>query len=148
MCQFLELLQGNTCIIKGSIGLLEPEIADDGYQIGITASFTDTIDGPLNMPGTGIYCRKGARNGIFGIVVRVNSQPVTRNSIFDYGLGCRTNILGKSTTVGITQYNPSCSGQIGFLGTIQGIFFIGKITIEEMLGIKNDFLALGNQMLY
>src|SRR4030065_147659 len=60
---------------------LEFKVSHDGNQIGIAATFTDTIDCPLHLNCAFTNCNQGVDNRALGVVMRVDSEWVRESRL-------------------------------------------------------------------
>ena len=85
---------------------------------------------------------EGIGHRAFGVVVRVNAQGNTGESVMN-GADCFSHLVWKRTSVGIAKGQVVGAGVLGRLKGGQGVGGVGAMAVKEMLRVKDHFLPLG-----
>ncbi len=79
---------------------LQQQRRNDRRHVGVAAALAEAIQRALNLPATGAHRHQRIGNGIFGIVMRVNTEMDARHVMRDIGDDA-LDFVGQRAAVGI-----------------------------------------------
>ncbi len=133
---------GHADIISRAVGFLEQQRRDQGDQVGVAAALAEAIERALHLARAGIDRGEAARHRIAGIVMAMDRQPVAGDARFDHRAGDIVDLARQRAAVGVAQHHPARAGVVGGERRVERIGRIRLVAVEEMLGVKQRFLAL------
>ena len=137
--QSLELVRAD-----GFIAQLQLQIRDDAGEVGVAAALAIAVQAALHMCYAFFDRRQRIGHRDIGIVVRMNP---------DFAFELRPHVaddlgekLGQRAAVGIAQAEHVRAGCLRRLQSLQRIFPVVNVAVEEMLGVINHFFAVRFQV--
>ena len=128
------------------VRFFEQKRRNDRDQIGIAATLAQPIERALDLTRPCAHRRQRIGHRIFGVIVGVDADVITRNAAGNHGFGDLIDLLGQRATIGVTQHDPARTGIKCGVHRLQRIGRVGLIAVKEMLGIKQRLAALPDQM--
>src|ERR1019366_7403320 len=125
----------------GGVVEFELEVGDDAGQVGVAAALAVAVHAALNEGSPGLDSGQGVGNGEIGMVVDVDADD-TIETAADFGDDL-DEPRGDGATVGIAEAENISAGGMGGLQGAEGVIGVGDVAVEEMLGVVDEFLAVG-----
>ena len=120
--------------------LLQPQGRDQRAQIGVAATFAETIERALNLPRAGAHRGKRIGDRLLGVVMGVDADVIAGNMLDDLA-DDRLDFMRHGAAIGVAQHHPARAGIIGRLRAGQCESRIFLIAVEEMLAVEHHLAA-------
>ena len=113
---------------------LQRQVRRHDTQVGVAAALAVAVDGALDLDAALDQGLDAVGDGAARVIVRVDAKGDTQA----LGAGSRglANLVGQAAAVGVAEDDPLGAAALGGPEGLQGIFAIGQIAVEEMLGIE------------
>lgn len=126
--------------------LLELEVREDRNQVGIAASFSDSVDRSLDMIAPSVDRREGVGSREVTIVMAVDTELGLGACELGLGMGDdRRNLFRERSAIGVAQNNPLRAGLGRCLNRGQCVSCVGFVAIKEMFSVINNRGMLGKK---
>ena len=119
---------------------LQHETGDDGGHVAVAGAFAVAVDGSLHLHRARFDGRQRVGDADARIVVRVNADGAL-HLLHDVG-GDAAHFAGHRTAVRVAQHHDVGPGILRGLERGQRVLRVILVTVEEMFGVVNDFLAV------
>src|SRR5262249_26734896 len=110
---------------------LELQRRDDRDEIGIATTLTEPVERALDLPGAGANGGKAVGDGLFGVVMGVNSNPISGYDFADFADDL-LNLVRQRAAIGIAEHDPPRPFVVSGLGAGQRIGGICFVAVEKM----------------
>jgi hypothetical protein len=137
---------GQTLATDNGMAELQLEIRNDGDQVCVSAALTISIDAALNVGDSRIDRRNGVGYGQVRIVMAVDAEFAieARPDLRD-DLG---QARGDGAAIRVAEAENIGAGNLGGFEGAECERRIGGVTVEEVLGVEDDFPAVLFQIGY
>ena len=124
---------------------LELEAGDDAEQVGVAAALAVTVGGALHVGRAGLDGGQAVGDRAGGVVVAVDADAYAGA---DAALGDDVGEPGRQhAAVGVAQGDDVGTRLCGHPQHLERVRRIGRVAVEEVLGVEEDSSSLGAQVL-
>jgi hypothetical protein len=117
-------------------GLLEEECRDQRCQVRVAAPLSQPVQRALDLPRPGFDRGEGVGNGVAGVVVAVDAEPVARDAGGDDLGGDAADLGGERATVGVAEDDPAGTGLQRGVEAGEGVGWVRPVAVEEVFRVE------------
>ena len=123
------------------IAELQRQRRDQRDEVGVAAALAEPVQRPLDLARPGADRGDAVGDGVLGVVVAMDAEPVAGDLARDR-LDDARDLVGERPAVGVAEDRDTRPGSRGGLERLNSLLRVGPVAVEEVLRVVKHLAAL------